>query len=430
MLPVNPKLAVAAIFVIAYVLLILFYRRRMIIVWAGVAALLALRYLSPLQAWKAIEWNVVLLYFGMLLVSEAFLYSRMPDFLATLLAGRAGWVSLALLALCLFAGFLSTALENVAVVLLVAPVGLAIARKCEVSPVPLLIGLAVASNLEGAATLIGDPPSMLLAEFAGLSFNDFFILEGRPYIFFATQVGMVAGVAVLFLFFRRFRQKMPAIEKEGYLSLGPTLLVTLLVAALVAGSSLKHGFGYVTGLTCVFFGLASFVWYLVYNRGRELKTFLSRLDWQTGVFLIGIFILVESLSEAGLMEDLAGLIVSLSGDRPFTVYVLVVWFSMLLSAFIDNVPFLLAMLPVSRLVAGEVGMNPHLLYLGLLLGASLGGNVTPIGASANIVAMGILRKQGYTVRFGEFVRIGLPFTLAAVAAGTLFGWLVFSGSGR
>jgi Na+/H+ antiporter NhaD/arsenite permease-like protein len=130
------------------------------------------------------------------------------------------------------------------------------------------------------------------------------------------------------------------------------------------------------------------------------------------------------------MEDLAGLIVSLSGDRPFTVYVLVVWFSMLLSAFIDNVPFLLAMLPVSRLVAGEVGMNPHLLYLGLLLGASLGGNVTPIGASANIVAMGILRKQGYTVRFGEFVRIGLPFTLAAVAAGTLFGWLVFSGSGR
>jgi Na+/H+ antiporter NhaD/arsenite permease-like protein len=369
---------------------------------------------------------VVLLYFGMLLVSEAFLFSRMPDFLATLLAGRAGRVSLALLLLCLFAAFLSTALENVAVVLLVAPVGLAIARKCEVSPVPLLIGLAVISNLQGAATLIGDPPSMLLAEFAGLSFNDFFILDGKPYIFFATQVGMVAGAVVLFLFFRRFRRVMPPIEKEGYLSLGPTLLVTLLVAALVAGSSLEHGFAYATGLTCVFFGLLSFLWYLVHNRGRELKVFFSRLDWQTGVFLVGIFILVESLSAVGLMEALAGLIVRLAGSRPFKVYLLVVWFSVLLSAFIDNVPFLLAMLPVSRLVAGEVGMSPYLLYLGLLLGASLGGNITPIGASANIVAMGILRKQGNHVRFGEFMRIGLPFTLAAVAAGTLFAWLIFA----
>ena len=143
MLPISPKLFVAAVFLIAYVLLILLYHRKLIVVWAAVAVLLALRYLSPLQAWKSIEWNVVLLYFGMLFVSESFLYSRMPDFLATVVAGRAGRVSLALLLLCVFAGLLSTVLENVAVVLLVAPVGLAIARKCEVHPGPLLIGLAV-----------------------------------------------------------------------------------------------------------------------------------------------------------------------------------------------------------------------------------------------------------------------------------------------
>jgi Na+/H+ antiporter NhaD/arsenite permease-like protein len=416
-LPLNPKLAVAGIFLITYVLLILFYQRKTIIVWAGVAVLLALRYLSTLAAWKAIEWNVVLLYFGMLLVSEAFLFSRMPDFLATLLAGRAGRVSLALLALCLFAGFLSTALENVAVVLLVAPVGLAIARKCEVSPVPLMIGLAVISNLQGAATLIGDPPSMLLASFAGLGFNDFFILNGKPYIFFATQIGMAAGAAVLFLFFSRYRRALPPIEKEGYLSLGPTVLVTVMVAALVAGSSLEHGFAYITGLICVFFGLLSFGWFLVHNRGREIKEFLARLDWQTGVFLIGIFILVENL---------AGGIVRLAGSRPFVVYLLITWISVALSAFIDNVPFLLAMLPVCRLITERIGMDPYLLYLGLLLGASVGGNITPIGASANIVAVGILRKQGHTVRFGEFVRIGLPFSLAAVAASTMFAWLIFA----
>jgi Na+/H+ antiporter NhaD/arsenite permease-like protein len=424
-LPASPKLFVAALFLIAYVLLILLYRHKILVVWAAVAVLLALRCLSPLQAWKSIEWNVVLLYFGMLFVSESFLFSRMPDFLASVVAGRAGRVSLALLLLCVFAGLLSTALENVAVVLLVAPVGLAIARKCEVHPGPLLIGLAVVSNLQGAATLIGDPPSMLLASFADLSFNDFFILRGRPYIFFATQVGFIAGLAVLYLFFAGNARRMPFLEKEGYLSLGPTLLALALVAALVASSSLEHDFEYATGLLCVFFGALSFFWYLWHNKGRELKEYLRRLDWQTGVFLIGIFVLVESLAVVGIMEDLAGWIQAAAGSRPFAVYALIVGISVLLSAFIDNVPFLLAMLPVCRLLTEAVPIDPYLLYLGLLLGASVGGNVTPIGASANIVAMGILRKQGHPVRFGQFVRIGLPFTLAAVAASTLFGWLIY-----
>jgi len=424
-LPISPKLFVAGVFLIAYVLLILLYRHKLIVVWAAVAVLLALRYLSPLAAWRAIEWNVVLLYFGMLLVSESFLFSRMPDFLATVIAGRAGRVSVALLLLCVFAGLLSTVLENVAVVLLVAPVGLAIARKCDVHPGPLLIGLAVISNLQGAATLIGDPPSMLLASFAGLSFNDFFILQGRPYIFFATQVGAVFGSAVLYLFFARYNRRMPPLEKEGYLSLGPTLLALALVVALVVSSSLEHGFEYATGLLCIFFGALSFFWYLWHNKSREIKDYLRRLDWQTGVFLIGIFVLVESLAVVGLMEDLAGYILAAAGSRPFAVYALIVGVSVLLSAFIDNVPFLLAMLPVCRLITEAIPINPYLLYLGLLLGASVGGNVTPIGASANIVAMGILRRQGQAVRFGQFVRIGLPFTLAAVAASTLFGWLIY-----
>jgi Na+/H+ antiporter NhaD/arsenite permease-like protein len=424
-LPISPKLFVAAVFLAAYVLLILLYRRKLVVVWAAVAVLLALRYLSPLQAWRSIEWNVVLLYFGMLFVSESFLFSRMPDFLATVVAGRAGRVSLALLALCVFAGLLSTALENVAVVLLVAPVGLAIARKCKVHPGPLLIGLAVISNLQGAATLIGDPPSMLLASFAGLSFNEFFILRGRPYIFFATQVGAVAGLVVLYGFFARHRGRMPPLEKEGYLSLGPTLLALALVGSLVASSSIGHDFEYATGLLCLLFGLLSFLWYLWRNKGRELKDYLGRLDWQTGLFLVGIFVLVESLAAVGLMEDLAGWVLAAAGSRPFAVYALIVGISVVLSAFIDNVPFLLAMLPVCRLITESIPIDPYLLYLGLLLGASVGGNVTPVGASANIVAVGILKKQGQPVRFGQFVRIGLPFSLAAVAASTLFGWLIF-----
>jgi Na+/H+ antiporter NhaD/arsenite permease-like protein len=176
---------------------------------------------------------------------------------------------------------------------------------------------------------------------------------------------------------------------------------------------------------CLFFGALSFLWYLWRNRGRELKDYLRRLDWQTGLFLIGIFVLVESLAAVGLMEDLAGWVLAAAGSRPFAVYALIVGIAVLLSAFIDNVPFLLAMLPVCRLITEAIPVDPYLLYMGLLLGVSVGGNVSPVGASANIVAMGILKRQGRAVSFGQFVRIGLPFTLAAVAASALFGWLIY-----
>jgi Na+/H+ antiporter NhaD/arsenite permease-like protein len=137
---------------------------------------------------------------------------------------------------------------------------------------------------------------------------------------------------------------------------------------------------------------------------------------------MGIFILVRSLSAQGLMEDAARLILSASGNDPFAVYLMIVWISVFLSAFIDNVPFLVAMLPVVQIVTGKLGVAPQATYFGLLLGASIGGNITPIGASANIVAMGILKKQGYRVRFMEFVRIGFPFTVASVTVSSLFVW--------
>lgn len=422
----HGKLFVVGIFALTYLFIILFYHWKTVTVWVAVTLLLALRLLTLQEAWGAIEWNVLFLYFGMLFVSEVFLISRMPDRLATLFAGRAKTTGTAMVVICVFTGFLSIMLENVAVVLLVAPIALAISRKAGIHPVPLFIGMAVISNLQGAATLIGDPPSMLLAGAARLTFNDFFFYGGKPGIFFATEIGAVVAVYVLFLLFRRYRKPMPALEKESYLSLVPTLLVLALIASLVLGSSFQHDFEYLTGLLCAVFGAICFLWYLLYSRGRELKPFFSRLDWQTGIFLAGVFILVESLSVAGLMEDLAAFVLRISRGSPFVVYLLIVWFSVFLSAFIDNVPYLMAVLPVVQVLTPNLGVNPYLFYLGLLLGASVGGNITPVGASANIVAMGIMRKQGHPVKFFEFVRIGLPFTVFAVITSTLFAWLVYA----
>jgi Na+/H+ antiporter NhaD/arsenite permease-like protein len=421
----NPKLFTILIIFAAYALIILFYHHKTIVVWGAAAVLLALGLLGPLEALRAIDWNVIMLYFGMLLVSEVFLFSKMPDHLATLFAAGAKNVGAAMVLLCLFTGLLSVTLENVAVVLLVAPIAMSISKRCDINPVPLFIGMAISSNLQGAATLIGDPPSMLLAGFAKMSFNDFFFVGGRPAIFFAVQLGAGVSALVLLFLFRRYDKRLPALEKESYISVVPSLLVILLVAALVASSSLKHSIPNMIGFLCVLFGVVSFAWYLLYTKGKELAKFTANLDWQTGVFLMGIFVLVRSLSAQGLMEDAARLILNASGNDPFAVYLMIVWISVFLSAFIDNVPFLVAMLPVVQIVTGKLGVPPHAMYFGLLLGASIGGNITPVGASANIVAMGILKKRGYKVKFMEFVRIGFPFTVASVTVSSLFVWLMF-----
>ena len=152
---------------------------------------------------------------------------------------------------------------------------------------------------------------------------------------------------------------------------------------------------------------------------------MNTLDWQTGLFLIGIFILVQSLAVSGVIDDAAQMIIRITGKNAFAAFMVILWSSVFLSAFIDNVPFLVAMLPVTKLLTEHIGTSPYVFYFGLLLGASIGGNITPIGASANIVAMGIVKKQGHHVKFMQFVKIGLPFTIAAVIASAAFIWFVF-----
>jgi len=158
---------------------------------------------------------------------------------------------------------------------------------------------------------------------------------------------------------------------------------------------------------------------------RFLWKSIKSLDWDTSLFLAGIFIIVGALTANGWIERISGFISALVGRNIFFAYTLLVLMAVFVSAFVDNVPFLAAMLPVAISLAKDFSMHPALFLFGLLVGASLGGNITPIGASANIVACGLLKKEGYSVRFGEFIKIGLPFTLAAVSAAYLFIWLVW-----
>ena len=205
----------------------------------------------------------------------------------------------------------------------------------------------------------------------------------------------------------------------------PTVILVLLILALALSSFFDTGFSYMAGVICMAFGIISVLWERLINKGSILEGIKS-LDWETTLFLMGVFVLVGSIILTGWVEVISGFLSGLIGGNIFLGYSLLVFISVFLSAFIDNVPFLAAMLPVAVSLSDKLHMNPALFLFGLLIGASLGGNITPIGASANIVTCGLLKKEGYEVKFKDFVKIGLPFTLAAVTAAYLFVWFVWN----
>ena len=165
------------------------------------------------------------------------------------------------------------------------------------------------------------------------------------------------------------------------------------------------------------------------HSGAMVKTVIEGLDRDTLILLFGLFMVIEGITRAGVIDAVANLFYQVAGNNPFLLYTLIVFASVVLSAFIDNIPYVATMLPVVQSIAammnGGAGMAPYVFYFGLLTGATLGGNLTPIGASANIAAIGILRKNGYTVGLKDFLRIGVPFTLSAVLAGYIYIWLVW-----
>jgi len=420
----QPSIIALFVFLAAYLLFIFLANRRTLVALAASSLLLLLGVLSPKEALLAVNWNVMGIFVGTLLVADIFMESRVPAHIAELIVDKAANTGWAILFICLLAGFISAFVENVATVLIVAPIALALAKKLKVSPVNMMIGIAVSSNLQGTATLIGDPPSMLLGGFAKMNFGDFFFYKGRPSIFFAVETGALFSFVVLYFIFRKHKEKVKLLPVEKVQSWVPTLILAGLIFLLAASSFFDTGFTYMAGLLCMAAGLISVLWEKFINR-KSITKGLKKLDWETTFFLIGVFILVGSITLTGWIDVMANFLSGLVGKNILLGYTLIVFLSVFLSAFIDNVPFLAAMLPVAISMSQKLQINPSLFLFGLLIGASLGGNITPIGASANIVATGLLKKEGYTVKFTQFMKIGLPFTLAAVSAAYLFIWFIW-----
>ncbi len=421
----DHSLVSITVFVVVYLLFVFLPHKRTALALAGAAVLVATGVLAPSEAFRAINWNVMGIFVGTLAVADIFMESRMPAYIAELIINKARNTCWAVLLICAMTGFISAFVENVATVLIVAPIAISLAKKLKINPVNMMIGIAISSNLQGAATLIGDPPSMLLGGYAKMTFMDFFFYHGRPSIFFAVELGALVSFFVLYAFFRSLRQKEHIQLTEKVLSLFPTALLTGLVIFLALSSFFDRGFSYMAGVLCMIAGIVAILWRKFIFKGGVRAT-IEALDWDTTFFLAGVFILVGSMTHTGWIDRTAEFLSSLVGSNIFLGYTLLVFVAVFVSAFVDNVPFLAAMLPVAMSMAARLGIQPSLFLFGLLIGASLGGNITPIGASANIVACGLLKKEGYKVGFGQFAKMGLPFTLAAVVAAYLFVWLIWS----
>lgn len=380
--------------------------------------------ISLKEAFLAVNWNVMGIFVGTLILADVFMESRVPAYIAEVVVDKAKSTAWAILFICLLSGFISAFVENVATVLIVAPIALALAKKLKINPTNMMIAIAVSSNLQGTATLIGDPPSMLLGGFAKMNFGDFFFYKGKPSIFFAVELGAFVSFFVLYFIFRKHKEKTPLIPLEKVKSWIPTILLVSLIVLLALSSFFDPGFSYLAGQICMVFGIIALIWEKMVNKA-SIVSGLKKLDWDTTFFLMGIFIIVGGISLTGWISVLADYLAGLVGANIFLGYSMIVFLSVILSAFVDNVPFLAAMLPVAIIMADKLQVSPSLFLFGLLIGASLGGNITPIGASANIVACGILKKEGHPVKFGNFMKIGVPFTLAAVGAAYLFIWFVW-----
>ncbi len=437
---VLPMLPALIVFIVTYVLMLSFQKYRPWIALGAAVVMLVLGALglfemTPLSALKAVDYNVLLMISATMCTVTLFIESRMPARLAELMMQKVPNVMWAVTALSLFAGVVSAFVDNVATLLMVAPVGLAISRRLKISPVPVLIAISVSSNLQGAATLVGDTTSILLGGFANMNFMEFFFFHGKPSIFWSTELGALASLLVLMFLFRGYKDKVDcAVETEvddlvpSWLMIGTVLLLICMsfVPEPEKDGALKTLHGLRSGLSCVLFALIGLVRQSIKERSADpFRRAAKDMDRDTLLLLFGLFMVIEGIRAAGVIDAVAQLFHKAAGDNPFLLYVLIVGVSVVLSAFIDNIPYVATMLPVVQSIAALMGQDPTVFYFGLLTGATLGGNLTPIGASANITAIGILRKNGESVSSRDFLRIGVPFTLTAVLVGSAFIWLVW-----
>lgn len=419
--------AAISIFAVAYILMLAFNKYRPYIALGSALIFIVTGMLPLSKVMGAIDFNVLLMIAGTMGIVALFIESKMPELLADLIMEKVPNVRWAAVAMALFAGIISAFVDNVATVLMIAPVALEICRKLKTNPVPFIIAIAVSSNLQGAATLVGDTTAIMLGSALDMSFMDFFWYKGRPGMFFAVELGAVLSAIILAFLFRKEKAPIPkAQERTKVTDYVPSVLLLGTIVLLIAASFIPNKPDITNGLICCGLLLIGLIYSFAKKKNvSAIIAPLKEIDFETIGLLFGLFLMIGGIAEQGVISAAANLLAKIGGGNVFVLYTVIVWASVVLSAFIDNIPYVATMIPVIAGLASALNIDPTVLYFGLLSGATLGGNCTPIGASANIAGIGILRKEGYTVKNADFFRIGIPFTMAAIIPAYIYLWLMY-----
>lgn len=417
----------AALFVITYIFMIKFVNHRPLVVGISALVFIILNIVPLNTVWGAIDFNVLLMIGGTMMLVSLFSESLMPTRLADLIINKVKDIRLIILFLSMFAGFVSAFIDNVATVLMIAPVAMSLAKKLNISPVKMIIAISISSNLQGAATLVGDTSSILLGSALNMTFFDFFVYNGHMGMFWIVQISALIATIVIYIQTKDMRGKVDAIEVTKVKDMMPTFLVILMIVLLIFASFIPQDqkIDILNGLICVCVAIFGVIYHLIRHKDSSIiKTVASEIDFNTLGLLAGLFIIISGIENAGVIDEIAKLFIKLA-DKPFLLYTALVWGSVLISAFVDNIPYVATMLPVLSVISTHVPFDMTVFYFGLLSGATLGGNITPIGASANIASLGILKEAGYTVENKDFMKMSVPFTLTAVLVGYILVWFIY-----
>ncbi len=396
----------------------------------GVAILAIFLGLLPLnKILNYIDIDVIGLIIGMSIMTVFIELSGLAELTASIISKYVHRPSLVILSLSLTAGIISIALENVSVVLIMAPIAFTLASKLKVDPKILIIGIALASNLSGSATMIGDPQAIITAGYFKLAFGDFIIYNGKPSMFFFTLAALIlACISLTYMARTRYINKgntqiYSVMKVSNRIDKAFVFETVIFLSIKIILLTLRNELGIPLSLAAfvAIAGLSTVRLIIHKDVDSVIKALKGGFEWRVALFLIGVFTIAGSFSEQGLANDLAMLISFVGGRDLFLITSALVWLSVIASAFIDNVPYIATMLPVVESLQRILGVNPIVLAWALLLGATLGGNLTYIGASANVVAVRLLEKKGFQTTFIEFIRLSVPFNTVSV----LSGWLLY-----
>ncbi|KKW63782.1 ArsB/NhaD family transporter [Mycolicibacterium elephantis] len=372
---------------------------------------------------EGIDWNVIFLLLGMMVIVGVVKQTGLFDFLAIWAAKRSRGKPFRLMVmLMLITAVASPVLDNVTIIMLVAPVTLVICDRLGIAPQPFLIAEVLASNIGGAATLIGDPPNIIIGSRAGLSFNDFLI----------HMAPAVVVIFVLFVFFTRvlFRkdlgtnhmqlEKVMALQERRAIRDSRLLARSMAVLALVIVGFGLHSVLHVAPSIVALLGAGAML--LVTN--VDVAEVLPEVEWPTLVFFMGLFVMVAGLVHTGVIGRIGNAAVSFFGDNFFLAATGLLFGSAVLGAFVDNIPYTATMTPVVEPLAAEAGGETgRALWWAFALGACFSGNGTAIAASANVVAIGIAQRAGHTISFWRFTRYGIVVTLLSTVLAWVYVWL-------